>query len=61
MKEFKLRRLARLHERFLIIDVRNRSEYARGRIPGSRNYPLDELRRDAADESGRYYSTPCTS
>jgi len=36
---------------WLIVDVRNRDEHARGSIPGSTNIPLDEL-RDHLDEIG---------
>ena len=32
----------------VLLDVRTGEEYARGRLPGSRNLPLDQLSRQAA-------------
>ena len=33
----------------ILLDVRERDEYAQGRIPGSRNLPLSELEAGAED------------
>lgn len=33
----------------IIVDVRSAAEYKAGNIPGSRNYPLDNIRSKVAD------------
>jgi rhodanese-related sulfurtransferase len=42
-----------LEENICVVDVRSRTEYSRGHIPGARNIPFDEITIRAAHELPR--------